>query len=48
MRFAIIDSCPVPHRLAPALMRIKARTGASLNSCDRSPRRSRISSGSAR
>ena len=37
MRFAIIDSCPVPHRLAPALMRIKARTGASLNSCDRSP-----------
>src|SRR4051794_26983084 len=37
MRFAIIDSCPVPHRLAPALTRIKARTGASLNSCDRSP-----------
>ena len=28
MRFAIINSRPVPHRLAPALMRIKARTGA--------------------
>jgi hypothetical protein len=37
MQFDIIDGCPVPRRLAPAIKRIKARTGASLNSCDRSP-----------
>ena len=36
MDFEIIDSCPVPARLAPALRRIKARSGAVINSCDRS------------
>jgi hypothetical protein len=37
MRFEVIDQCPVPAQLAPALRRIKQRTGATLNSCDRSP-----------
>lgn len=37
MRFEVIDQCPVPAKLAPALRRIKARSGATLNSCDRSP-----------
>jgi hypothetical protein len=36
MRFEIIDACPVPARLAPAIRRIKERSGATLNSCDRS------------
>jgi hypothetical protein len=37
MHFDVIDGCPVPQRLAPAIRRIKQRSGASLNSCDRSP-----------
>jgi hypothetical protein len=37
VRFEVIDQCPIPARLAPALLRIKQRTGATLNSCDRSP-----------
>ncbi len=37
MRFTIVDGCPVPAKLAPAIERIKQRTGATLNSCDRSP-----------
>ena len=37
MKFEIIDNCPVPARLAPVIREIKARTGATLNSCDRSP-----------
>lgn len=37
MRFEVIDSCPVPARLAPAIRRIKSRSGSLLNSCDRSP-----------
>lgn len=37
MKFAVVDSCPVPARLAPVLGEIKKRTGATLNSCDRSP-----------
>ena len=36
MRFEIIDDCPVPVKLAPAIREIKQRTGARLNSCDRS------------
>ncbi|MDQ3936625.1 MAG: peptidoglycan-binding protein [Actinomycetota bacterium] len=36
MKFEIIDNCPVPAQLAPAIRAIKARTGATLNSCDRS------------
>lgn len=36
MHFEIIDNCPVPAKLAPALREIKRRTGATLNSCDRS------------
>jgi murein L,D-transpeptidase YcbB/YkuD len=37
VKFEIIDNCPVPARLAPVVREIKARTGATLNSCDRSP-----------
>ena len=37
MKFEVIDKCPVPAKLAPALQRIKSRSGASLVSCDRSP-----------
>jgi putative peptidoglycan binding protein len=37
VRFEVIDQCPVPARLAPVLRRIKERSGATLNSCDRSP-----------
>jgi murein L,D-transpeptidase YcbB/YkuD len=37
VKFEIIDNCPVPARLAPVIREIKARTGATLNSCDRSP-----------
>ena len=37
MKFEIIDQCPVPRQLAPALRRIKARSGCTINSCDRSP-----------
>lgn len=36
MKFEIIDNCPVPAQLAPVLRQIKSRTGATLNSCDRS------------
>ena len=37
MRFELIDDCPVPAQLAPVILEIKRRTGATLNSCDRSP-----------
>lgn len=37
MNFEIIDSCPVPAALAPELREIKKRSGATLQSCDRSP-----------
>ena len=37
MEFAIIDNCPVPQELADEIQAIKAESGASLNSCDRSP-----------
>jgi hypothetical protein len=37
VQFEVVDRCPVPARLAPALLRIKERTGATLVSCDRSP-----------
>jgi lysozyme len=36
LRFEVIDNCPVPAGLAPAIREIKRRTGATLNSCDRS------------
>ncbi len=36
MKFEVIDNCPVPASLAPAIREIKRRTGATLNSCDRS------------
>ena len=36
MKFEVIDNCPVPAGLAPAILEIKRRTGATLNSCDRS------------
>ena len=37
MKFEMIDNCPVPASLAPVILEIKRRTGATLNSCDRSP-----------
>lgn len=37
MQFAVVDNCPVPQDLAEELEEIKRRTGATLNSCDRSP-----------
>jgi peptidoglycan hydrolase-like protein with peptidoglycan-binding domain len=37
VEFAIIDDCPVPKELADEIVAIKAESGASLNSCDRSP-----------
>lgn len=37
MEFTIIDNCPVPAELADEVRAIKAASGASLNSCDRSP-----------
>lgn len=36
MHFEVIDGCPVPARLAPVLREIKARSGVSYNSIDRS------------
>jgi len=36
LKFEVIDNCPVPVGLAPAIREIKRRTGATLNSCDRS------------
>ena len=36
MKFEVIDNCPVPASLAPVILEIKRRTGATLNSCDRS------------
>lgn len=35
--FDIIDNCPVPQVLADEVRALKERTGATLNSCDRSP-----------
>jgi hypothetical protein len=37
MKFVVIDECAVPARLGPEIERIKAESGATLNSCDRSP-----------
>ncbi len=37
MNFKVIDNCPVPAPLYPALMAIKKKSGATLVSCDRSP-----------
>lgn len=37
MRFVVIDRCPVPAPLAEEINAIKAKTGATLVSCDRSP-----------
>ncbi len=37
MEFVVIDNCPVPSQLANDIQRIKALSGAHLNSCDRSP-----------
>jgi hypothetical protein len=37
VEFAIIDNCPVPAQLADEIKAIKAESGASLSSCDRSP-----------
>jgi GH24 family phage-related lysozyme (muramidase) len=36
LKFEVIDNCPVPAGLASAIHEIKRRTGATLNSCDRS------------
>lgn len=36
MKFEVVDGCPVPAQLADCVRRIKAETGATLNSCDRS------------
>jgi peptidoglycan hydrolase-like protein with peptidoglycan-binding domain len=36
VKFEVVDNCPVPAPLAPTIRAIKARTGATLNSCDRS------------
>ena len=36
MKFEVIDACPVPAKLAPVVRRIKAKSGATLVSCDRS------------
>lgn len=35
--FEIIDNCPVPLTLADEVKALKQKTGATLNSCDRSP-----------
>lgn len=37
IEFEIIDNCPVPQVLADEVLALKKRTGATLNSCDRSP-----------
>ncbi|MGZ4392883.1 MAG: peptidoglycan-binding protein [Gaiellaceae bacterium] len=37
MEFTLIDNCPVPAELADEIQKIKQMSGASLNSCDRSP-----------
>lgn len=37
MRFEIVDGCPVPVQLADEVRAIKALSGATLESCDRSP-----------
>src|SRR5204862_7988854 len=37
VQFTLIDNCPVPSELAPDIEEIKKLSGASLNSCDRSP-----------
>lgn len=36
MKFGIVDSCPVPLKLVPAIVAVKKRSGAILASCDRS------------
>jgi Putative peptidoglycan binding domain len=35
--FDVIDGCPVPRELADEVRLLKQKTGATLNSCDRSP-----------
>ena len=37
MHFEIVDRCPVPVKLAAEIRKIKEMSGATLNSCDRSP-----------
>jgi peptidoglycan hydrolase-like protein with peptidoglycan-binding domain len=37
VEFEVIDNCPVPQVLADEVLLLKKRTGATLNSCDRSP-----------
>jgi peptidoglycan hydrolase-like protein with peptidoglycan-binding domain len=37
IEFEIIDNCPVPQALADEVLALKQKTGATLNSCDRSP-----------
>ncbi|HWM13208.1 MAG TPA: hypothetical protein VNO56_01865, partial [Gaiellaceae bacterium] len=37
IEFEIIDNCPVPQALADEVLALKQKTGAALNSCDRSP-----------
>ena len=37
MEFVVIDDCPVPDQLADEIRKIKQISGATLNSCDRSP-----------
>lgn len=36
MKFLVIDNCPAPAPLQPAIVRIKQASGATLQSCDRS------------
>ncbi len=37
IEFDVIDRCPVPRALADEVRFLKQKTGATLNSCDRSP-----------
>ncbi|HJS70810.1 MAG TPA: peptidoglycan-binding domain-containing protein, partial [Gaiellaceae bacterium] len=37
IEFDVIDRCPVPRELADEVRFLKQKTGATLNSCDRSP-----------
>jgi hypothetical protein len=37
IEFDVIDRCPVPRELADEIRFLKQKTGATLNSCDRSP-----------
>ena len=37
IEFDVIDGCPVPRVLGDEIRFLKKKTGATLNSCDRSP-----------